>query len=66
MASLPKDQLERAQAHLEIMRTLVDDLPRKPDRDLEQGELGEATGQLTEAEGQALRAIRVIIQRVYG
>ena len=62
VASLPQAQLEQAQAHLQVMSTLVADLPNTVEhRTSEGGGLGEGSGQLTAAEGQALRAIRAII-----
>ena len=61
IAALPTAQQSSAQAHLEVMK----DLRRRPaqhDRrhDAEAASLG-STGQLTAAEGAALRAIRAII-----
>jgi internalin A len=63
IASLPQSQLETAQAHLEVMTTLVTDLPSEEAQDVGENDLGEmdATGQLTTAEGQGLRALRVIL-----
>ena len=60
-ASLPHEQLEKAQAHLEVMKTLVADLLDTVDRGLGESGIEEALGQLTSAEGQALRAVRAIL-----
>ena len=54
-------QLARAQDYLQLMGTLVAELPGTPGEDLGRVGLGEATGQLTAAEGQALRALRAIL-----
>ena len=61
VASLPQAQLGKAQAHLQIMTTLVADLPDNMERGPADGGIEEATGQLTIAEGQALRAVRAIV-----
>jgi hypothetical protein len=60
-ASLSTYQLERAQTHLEMMSTLVGDLPSKLMQDPEQTGRTEAIGHLTNAEGQALHAIRTLL-----
>ena len=61
VAGLPAGQLEQAQAHLEVMNTLVTDLPRDIAPERGDGDLTETAGQLTAAEGQALRALRAIL-----
>ena len=61
IASLPHEQIERAKAHLEVMNTLVADLPASVEYGLGDSGIGEATGQLTAAEGEALRAIRAVL-----
>lgn len=61
IASLPQGQIESAEAHLELMKALVDDLPKDSTEDLGSAISTETLGQLTSAEGQALRAIRAII-----
>jgi hypothetical protein len=61
IASLPKEQIESAEAHLELMKVIVDDFPKDPAQDLSNASSAEALGQLTQAEGQALRALRAII-----
>lgn len=63
VASLPQDQIERAQAHLEIMTTLLKDLPSElpQGETIGEGDLNEAIGQLNQAEGDGLRALRVIL-----
>jgi len=58
---LPPAQLARAQGDLQLMSTLVADLPSKMGQGMDESVLGEATGRLTTAEGQALRAIRAIL-----
>ena len=58
---LPPDQLARAQGDLHLMSTLVAELPGEQDQNLDDVSLGEAKGQLTRAEAQALRAIRAIL-----
>jgi len=52
--------MEKAHARLEVMTTLIADLPGNAERASDSG-MTKATGQLTEAEGQALRAIRAVI-----
>jgi internalin A len=60
VASLPAEQRESAAAHLDMMKTIVEDLPSDS---LRQAEVdpGEATGQMSLAEGAAQRALRQII-----
>jgi Leucine-rich repeat (LRR) protein/GTPase SAR1 family protein len=61
IASLPQAQRGSAQAHLQVMSTLVANLPSTGEPKTFGDNLGGATGQLTAAEGQALRAVRTII-----
>ena len=61
VSSLPTEQIERAEAHLDVMKTLVEDIPGESEPGLSSAALTGAAGQLTSAEGQALRAIRAII-----
>jgi hypothetical protein len=61
IAALPASQLGQAQAHLEVMNTLVADLPSDITPESGDGDLNERTGQLTAAEGQALRGLRTIL-----
>lgn len=61
VASLPTEQIEHASAKLEMMKTLIDDLPSESLGELQDVELGRATDQMTAAQGQALRALRVVI-----
>ena len=61
VAGLPANQLDQAQAHLEVMNTLVADLPSDITPETGDGNLKENTGQLTIAEGKALRALRTIV-----
>ena len=61
VASLPTEQIESAAAHLEMMKTLVDDLPGKPSTELADVDLSQATGKMTAAEDDALRTLRTII-----
>src|SRR5208282_2906287 len=61
IASLPAAQQGSAQAHLQVMSTFVADLPATAEHQAAEGRLEVAAGQLTAAEGQALRAIRAII-----
>jgi internalin A len=61
VASLPPDQIEKAKAHLEVMNTLVADLPTNVEQGLGDSSIEEVTGQLTAAEGEALRAVRAIL-----
>jgi internalin A len=58
---LPADQLERAQDDLRLMSALVEHLPGKVEEDLGAVALSAATGRLTAAEGEALRAIRAVL-----
>jgi internalin A len=61
VASLPQSQQATAQAYLEAMGTVFDSLPSTAER-LEPGSnITETSGQLTAAEGEALRALRAII-----
>jgi internalin A len=58
---LSPDQSARARSELQLMSTIVADLPIKPQRNLDSAGMGETTGQLTSAEGEALRGIRAIL-----
>jgi internalin A len=58
---LSPDQLARARDELDLMSKIVDDLPTRPPKKLDTTGLVEATSQLTSAEGQALRMIRVVL-----
>jgi len=61
VASLPQVQQDQAKAHLQIMSALVADLPDDVKRRPADGGLGDATGQLSTAEGHALRALRATL-----
>jgi hypothetical protein len=61
VASLPAEQIERAAAHLEMMKTIVDALPSQPAKELADITSVPVTGQMTFAEGDALRALRVLV-----
>lgn len=61
VASLPSEQIESADAHLEVMRTVLDNLPDKFNDSLIDTDLGEFGRQGRYAEGAGLRAIRAII-----
>jgi hypothetical protein len=61
VAAQPQAQQGNAQAHLQIMSTLVADLPTSTERQASEEGLGDAIGQLTAAEGRALRALRAIL-----
>jgi internalin A len=58
---LRRDQLGRAEGLMQLMSSLVADLPSELDQNLVETPLGETEGQLTVAEGQGLRAIRAIL-----
>jgi len=60
IAALPSAQQAAAQTHLQVMQAIVADLPATAETRAE-ASLGETTGQLTAAEGAALRALRAII-----
>ena len=60
IAALPTAQQDSAQAHLEIMKDIVADLPVTEEMKAED-HLPQTAGQLTAAEGAALRAVRAII-----
>ena len=60
-AALPSEQLARIQADLQLMGTLVANLPGKPSQDLASTAMDQASTDLTPAEGQALRALRVVL-----
>jgi internalin A len=61
VASLPADQIESANAHLDLMRTVIDDLPSESHDPLGEADLGEPDERRRRAEGEALRAIRAIV-----
>ena len=66
VAMLPKEQIEVAAAHLEMMKTIVDDLPGQPRNELSDIGLSDiglshVKEHMTAAEGDALRALRVLI-----
>jgi internalin A len=58
---LPADQLARAQGDLQLMGSLLNNFSDNSGRDLREIDFAEPTGELTHAEGEALRAIRAII-----
>ena len=58
---LPDEQLRHAQHQLDLMKTLVADLPDLASNDPNQLEFTGSPNQLTFAEGQAARAIRVFL-----
>jgi internalin A len=60
IAALPTAQQDGAQSHLEVMRAIVADLPTTQETRTKAGLAG-PTGQLSAAEGAALRVIRAII-----
>ena len=61
-AVLPPKQLEIAKPDVQLMDTLVGELPGKATLvPSDTGGMGESAGRLTVAEGQALRAIRAIL-----
>lgn len=57
----PPDQLVRARSCLELMGTIVSELPGKLEQDQDEGGMGRIGGQLTAAEGKALRTLRVLL-----
>ena len=61
VASLPTEQIEGAAAHLEMMKTIIDDLPGQSAKVRAYAGLGQVVGQITAAEGEALRALRLLI-----
>ena len=61
VAGLPASQLDQAQAHLDVLTTLMADLPSDMTSKTSDGDLKQTTGQLTLAEGEALRALRTIV-----
>ena len=61
VASLPTEQIEKAAAHLEMMKTIIDDLPDSPLNELANVDLCQVTAQMTTAQGDALRMLRVLI-----
>jgi internalin A len=61
VASLPTSQIESATAQLEMMKTLIDDLPSETPKDYLEIDPANTGSQLAPAEGAALRAIRAII-----
>jgi len=60
IATLPSAQQGSAQAHLEVMKDIVADLPATQETQAEDS-FPETTGRLTAAEGAALRVLRAII-----
>jgi hypothetical protein len=61
VASLPADQVESAAARLEMMKAIVDTLPGEAVKELASASPAQSAAQLTTAEGDALRVLRVII-----
>ena len=61
VASTPMDQIERAAARLEMMKTIVDALPVELGSEPAIAIPGEPSEQMTAAQGSALRALRVFI-----
>jgi internalin A len=61
VASLPVDQIEKAAAHLEVMKTLLEELPNPSRQDSTSIGPSVAIGQMSAAEGDALRTLRVLI-----
>ena len=59
--SLPQAQQATAQAYLQAMGAVLEDLPSTTDRPAPDGGLAATSGQLTAAEGAALRALRATI-----
>ena len=60
VALLPRERIESAEARLEVMKTLVEDLPSVLP-ELGDGGPEQTTNKLTSAEADALRALRAII-----
>jgi hypothetical protein len=61
VASLPQAQQATAQAYLQVMGTVLDDLPSAAEQPGPDSGITATPGQLTTAEGEALRALRAII-----
>jgi Leucine-rich repeat (LRR) protein/GTPase SAR1 family protein len=61
VASQPVENIESAAAHLEVMKTIVNDLPNKPSTTKIDVDPNQATGKMTSAEGEGLRALRQVI-----
>ena len=61
VAGMPKEQLEQAQAHLDLMKTIVEDLPTLKTQEEIETPSGHMKRQLTLAEGEALRAFRAVL-----
>ncbi len=61
VASLPQAQQATAQAYLQAMGTFLDALPSAPERPGPDSGTTATSGQLTTAEGEALRTLRAII-----
>ena len=59
--ALPEKQFKDAQHELELMKTLVDDLPDRKAEDQYDLIAHESAGRLTPAEGQAARALRILL-----
>ena len=73
VALLPENQIERAQARLEAMNVLIEELPDglSSGQKIDERRLDETTGRVTEAEGSALRLFRSILfehdpERIFG
>ena len=60
VASLPAEQIEKAQAHLDLIENIVDDLPARAGAELPEI-AGDASGEMTAAEGAGLRMLRTLI-----
>jgi hypothetical protein len=59
--TLTSDQLNRVQADLQLMGTLVADLPGKDGQNLASTAMDQASSHLSPAEGEALRALRIVL-----
>ena len=58
---LPSDQLVRAQRCLQLMSIIISELPANLEQDQDETRTGHIGGQLTAAEGRALRALRIML-----
>jgi GTPase SAR1 family protein len=61
VASLPLEQIEVGAARLEVMKTIVDDLPREQITEEIEVDSARVSGEMTTAEGTGLRMLRAVL-----
>ena len=61
VASLPPEQIEAGAARLEVMKTIVDDLPRESFTEPVEVDSARVSGEMSAAEGAGLRMLRAVV-----